>query len=146
MELAGVAAEPVPMAAWPGARCSSAFCVVSIERGGRDWRILLGRNRQQVEERALAAACAEADIVIADRYLPRSCRPSWLKADRRYLAAHGGLAIDLTRQNITSVAQSQGEHGWWRPAPERPRNAPLTTRNQPAMPALRPSDAPTMTR
>jgi competence protein ComEC len=146
MELAGVAAEPVPMAEWPGAHCSSAFCVVKIERGGRQWRILLGRNRHQVAERALAAACAEADIVIADRYLPRSCRPTWLKADRRYLTASGGLAIDLTSQNITSVAQGQGSHGWWRPAPERPRNAPLTTRNQPATPAIRPGDAPTMKR
>lgn len=146
MELAGVAAEPVPMADWPGARCSSAFCVVSIERGGRRWRILLGRNRHQVEERALAAACAEADIVIADRYLPRSCRPSWLKADRRYLAAHGGLAIDLTSQSITSVAQSQGAHGWWRPPPEFPHKAAPILRNDPATPALRPSDAPTMKR
>ncbi len=146
MELAGVAAEPVPMAKWPGARCSSAFCLVVIERGGRDWRILLGRTRHQVEERALAAACAEADIAIADRYLPRSCRPIWLKADRRYLAESGGLAIDLTSQNITSVAQSQGAHGWWRPAPERPRNAPLTTHNQPATPALRPAYEPTMKR
>jgi competence protein ComEC len=112
------------MADWPGARCSSAFCVVVIERGGRSWRILLGRSRKQVEERALAAACAKADIVIADRYLPRSCRPSWLKADRRYLAAHGGLAIDLTSQSITSVAQSQGAHGWWRPAPTYRRQDP----------------------
>lgn len=146
MELAGVAAEPVPMAEWPGARCSSAFCIVVIERGGRDWLILLGRSRDRLEERALAAACAEADIVIADRYLPRSCRPSWLKADRRYLAESGGLAIDLTSQNITSVAQNQGAHGWWRPAPERPRNAPLTTLNQPATPAIRPAYEPTMKR
>jgi competence protein ComEC len=124
MQLAGVAAELVPMADWPGARCSSAFCVVVIERGGRSWRILLGRSRNQVEERALAAACAKADIVIADRYLPRSCRPSWLKADRRYLAAHGGLAIDLNSQSITSVAQSQGAHGWWRPAPTYRRQDP----------------------
>ena len=146
MELAGVAAEPVPMAGWPGARCSSAFCVVSIERGGRRWRILLGRNRHQVEERALAAACAEADIVIADRYLPRSCRPTWLKADRRYLDASGGLAIDLTSQHITSVAQRQGAHGWWRSAPKRPRNASPITRNERATPTIRPSNAPTMIR
>jgi competence protein ComEC len=146
MELAGVSAEPVSMASWPGAHCSTAFCVVKIERGGRDWRILLGRSRDQVEERALAAACTKADIVIADRYLPRSCRPAWLKADRRYLAAHGGLAIDLAGQSIISVAQSQGAHGWWRPAPERRRKAALTTRNQPATPAIRPGDAPTMKR
>lgn len=116
MELAGVAAEPVPLAQWPGARCSSAFCTVSIRRGERDWVILLGRGREQVEERALAAACAEVDIVIAERFLPRSCRPRWLKADRRLLKRTGGLSIDLASERITSVAESQGDHGWWRGA------------------------------
>lgn len=116
MELAGVAAEPVPLAEWPGARCSSAFCTVSIRRGGRDWVILLGRGRTQVEERALAAACAKADIVIAERFLPRSCRPRWLRADRRLLEQSGGLSINLGAETITSVADHQGNHGWWRAA------------------------------
>jgi competence protein ComEC len=114
MELAGVAAAPVPLAEWEGARCSSAFCTITLRRGGRDWVLMMGRGRAQVEERALAAACAEADIVIAARFLPRSCRPRWLKADRRYLERSGGLAIDLADQRITSVSQSQGAHGWWR--------------------------------
>ncbi|RNJ64381.1 MAG: ComEC family competence protein [Porphyrobacter sp. IPPAS B-1204] len=127
MELAGVSAEPVPLAEWAGARCSSAFCTVAIERGGRDWVLLLGRGRMQVEERALAAACAEADIVVSERFLPRSCRPRWLKADRRYLARSGGLAIDLANAKITSVGQSQGQHGWWRAEEPRPRPKPLPT-------------------
>lgn len=114
MELAGVAAEPVPLARWPGARCSSAFCTLTVTRGGREWVLLLGRGREQVEERALAAACAEADIVVSERFLPRSCRPRRLKADRRYLARSGGLAIDLATGRITSVAEGQGRHGWWR--------------------------------
>lgn len=114
MELAGVAAEPVPLSRWPGARCSSAFCTVTLRKGERDWVLLLGRGRAQVEERALAAACAEADIVVSERFLPRSCRPRWLRADRRYLEQSGGLAIDLGAQRITSVAQSQGKHGWWK--------------------------------
>lgn len=119
MELAGVAVEPVPLAEWPGARCSSAFCTVSLRRGGRDWVLLLGRGRAQVGERALAAACAEADIVVAERFLPRSCRPRWLKADRRYLERSGGLAIDLAGRRVTTVAASQGKHGWWRGGNER---------------------------
>ena len=119
MELAGVAAEPVPLAEWPGARCSSAFCTVRLKREGRDWVLLLGRGREQVEERALAAACAEADIVVAERFLPRSCRPRWLKADRRYLERSGGLAIDLAGRRVTTVAAGQGEHGWWRGGRER---------------------------
>jgi competence protein ComEC len=123
MELAGVAADPVPMAEWPGARCSSAFCTVSIARGGRDWVILLGRGRSQVEERALAAACADVDIVIAERFLPRSCRPRWLKADRRMLERSGGLSIDLASERIISVAESQGTHGWWKGGEDRPHRA-----------------------
>jgi competence protein ComEC len=26
----------------------------------------------------------------------------------------GGLSLDLTRREVTAVADSQGEHGWWR--------------------------------
>lgn len=131
MELAGVGAVPVPLADWPGARCSSAFCTLTIRRGGRDWELLLGRGRERVEERALAAACARADIVVSERFLPRSCRPRWLKADRRYHAQSGGLAIDLGSERITTVAEGQGSHGWWRveedpfgkPRPEGPASA-----------------------
>jgi competence protein ComEC len=134
MELAGVAAEPVPIADWPGARCSSAFCTLSIERGEREWLLLLGRGRSQVEERALAAACAKADIVVSERFLPRSCRPRWLKADRRFLERSGGIAIDLASERITTVARTQGEHGWWRVPEERvrpPRPVPATPTTPP---------------
>jgi len=114
IELAGVKGDPLPLAEWPGARCSSAFCTLVIERAGRDWAILMARSRDLVEERALASACAKADIVIADRFLPRSCRPRWLKADRRLLTRTGGLSIDLEAQTITTVADREGRHGWWR--------------------------------
>lgn len=114
MELAGVGAEPLPLAQWPGARCSSAFCTLTIHRGGRDWVMMLGRGREQVEERALAAACGEVDIVVSERFLPRSCQPRWLKADRRLLEQTGGLSINLAQEQVTSVAQSQGTHGWWK--------------------------------
>ncbi|MEP1606039.1 MAG: hypothetical protein ABJJ48_06990, partial [Marinomonas sp.] len=100
-----------------GAQCSSEFCVVTIERGGRDWSILMARNRERVEVRALAAACERTDIVIADRWLPSSCRPKWLKADRNMLVSSGGLAITLTDRRVKSVASGQGEHGWWRGEP-----------------------------
>lgn len=116
LELAGVAAEPVPLAEWPGARCSSAFCMLTIRREGRDWTILMARSRDRIEERALATACARADIVIADRFLPRSCRPRWLKADRKLLERSGGLSIHLATERIDSVAEGEGSHGWWRGA------------------------------
>ncbi|MFL0356524.1 ComEC/Rec2 family competence protein [Erythrobacter sp. GH1-10] len=114
LELAGVTSEPIPLEDWPEARCSREFCQLTIERGGRDWVLLMARNRDLVEERALAAACERSDIVVADRFLPRSCSPRWLKADRRLLERTGGLAIDLEGSRITSVAERQGEHGWWR--------------------------------
>lgn len=116
MELAGVEADPVPLAEWPGAVCSSDFCVLAVERAGRTWHLLMARSRNLIEERALAAACERADIVVADRYLPRSCRPRMLRADRRMLDASGGLAIVLRhdRIDVITVAGTQGEHGWWR--------------------------------
>jgi competence protein ComEC len=114
LELAGVAGEPVPLADWPGAQCSEDFCVIGLDRGGREWQVLMSRNRQRIEERALAAACERADIVVADRWLPFSCRPRWLKADGRMLAQSGGLAIVLDGPEVVAVADGQGEHGWWR--------------------------------
>ena len=114
LELAALEGEPVPLDRWPGARCSRDFCTLTIERGGRSWSLLMARSRDMVEERALAAACDRADVVVADRFLPRSCRPRWLKADRRLLERTGGLALYLDEPRMEAVAESQGEHGWWR--------------------------------
>lgn len=114
LELASVESEPIPLDQWSGANCSSEFCLVTITRGGKDWTILMARNRDLVEERALAAACERSDIVVADRFLPRSCMPRWLKADRRLLQRTGGLSIDLTNERVASVSAGQGYHGWWR--------------------------------
>jgi len=114
MELAGVESQPIAMSEWPGARCSRDFCVLTIERGQRSWTLLMARSREQVEERALGAACERADIVVAPRWLPASCRPRWLKADGRLLDHSGGLALYLDQERIDTVASRQGEHGWWR--------------------------------
>lgn len=113
LELAGMAGAPVPLDRWPKARCSREFCAIALARGGRDWTLLLARNRSRVEERALAAACEQADIVVADRFLPRACRPRWLKADRRYLDETGGLALYLADRRIAAVADGSGAHPWW---------------------------------
>ena len=115
LELAGVEADPVPLAEWPGARCSADFCAITLERGGRRWEVLMSRSEVIVEERALAAACARSDIVVSERWLPRSCQPRFLRADRRTLAESGGLSIVLEREpRVRRVADTQGEHGWWR--------------------------------
>lgn len=119
LELAGMEGETLPLAQWKGADCSAEFCVAVLHRGGRDWHLLMARNNVMVPERDLAAACELADIVVADRRLPRSCQPRWLKADRRTLQQTGGLAINLSERRVQSVADMQGEHGWWK---QRGRN------------------------
>lgn len=119
-ELAGMGGEPVLIDNWPGARCNPDFCVLSLHRGGRGWRLLIARSKYLSTERALAAACDQADIVIADRRLPWSCRPRWLKADRALLGRTGGLAIDLSSATLRTVAEEQGQHGWWQLQPSWP--------------------------
>lgn len=114
-ELAGFSGEITSLADWPGARCSPEFCAIDFSRAGRTWHLLIGRNKERVAERELAAACDLADIVIAERWLPGSCRPPWLKADRALLNQTGGLTIDLERGKIVTVSDDQGDHGWWRP-------------------------------
>lgn len=113
LELAGMGGDPIPLDRWPGASCSRDFCSLAINRGGRQWRVLMARSRSRIEERALAAACDRADVVVADRWLPRSCRPGWLKADSRFLKENGGLALYLGENRIATVAQSQRGHPWW---------------------------------
>lgn len=115
----------------PGARCSPDFCALELIRDGRPWSLLVARSKHYVDALQLIRACAAADIVIAARSLPRSCAPRWLKADRRYLAEHGGLAVYLGPvPRIVTVGDRQGAHGWWRGAPGQPvaRPAVETTR------------------
>lgn len=114
-EFAGIEGELTPLASWPGSRCNRDFCSVRIDRAGRSWDLLIARGRDQVPERSLAAACDKADIVIADRWLPWSCKPRWLKADRTMLDRTGGLAIRLRGNSVETVAAGQGRHGWWKP-------------------------------
>jgi competence protein ComEC len=113
-ELAGVAAEPVVLADWPGAQCNPDFCALTLHRAGRDWRVLMSRSDYPVDTKQLQPACAGADVVISDRWLPRTCTPRVLKADGKMLAQTGGLSVKLgSPLRIDTVASSQGEHGWW---------------------------------
>lgn len=119
VELAGTEARPLLVTDWEDARCSRDFCSLPVEREGKVWQLLVARTRVRIDERQLAAACERADVVIADRWLPRSCSPRWLKADGRFLSENGGLAIHLGNEDIETVAAGQGSHGWWRPSTRR---------------------------
>ena len=128
LEMAGQGGAVAQIADWPGARCGVDACLIDLVRGGRTWRVLVTRTRDLIEPEELIPACAAADIVVADRRLPRNCRPKWLKADRSILWHSGGLAIDLAAKRVTTVAESEGAHGWWPPAQPRP---PWTGRRPP---------------
>ncbi|MFC0683804.1 ComEC/Rec2 family competence protein [Novosphingobium clariflavum] len=116
VETAGLQSGTMALQDWSGARCNADFCMVTVEKTGRIWRILLSRNRAHVPLASLARACAASDIVIADRYLPPACSPRWLKFDRQALARTGGVTVELGNATFQSVAQEQGRHGWWRSA------------------------------
>ncbi|WP_404481129.1 ComEC/Rec2 family competence protein [Novosphingobium sp. BL-52-GroH] len=123
-ELAGMEGDPVPLNRWPGAHCNRDFCALPLKREGGTWRLLVSRGRDAVPERALAAACDRSDIVISDRWLPGSCRPRWFKADRGLLNRTGGLAVHLSERRLATVADGEGEHGWWRPSEPGPATIP----------------------
>ncbi|MCG6120770.1 MAG: ComEC family competence protein, partial [Blastomonas sp.] len=112
-ESAAFEGEAIAMEDWRKASCSAEFCSFALEGGSRAFAVLVGRNRERVPERALAAACRRADIVIAARWLPRSCRPRWLKVDRAMLATTGGLAIYLENETVRTVAADHRGHPWW---------------------------------
>ena len=97
----------------PAAACSEDLCAADIVRGGRTWRLLATRSSHYVEIPAFARACAEADIIVSDRRLPRSCVPRWLKADRVFLSRTGGLAIRFgAGASVETVAAATRGHPW----------------------------------
>lgn len=115
----------------PQARCSTDLCAVNMTAAGRRWRLLLTRNDVLVERAVFSQNCADADIVVSDRRLPRWCRPRWLKIDRSLLARTGGMAINLTDTTVQTVRTPGDAHPWivrptyrrtdktmrWRPSP-----------------------------
>lgn len=108
--------EPEAIAELPNARCSRDACVVDYRAGGRVWQIMATRSAYFIPIADLVAACGRADIVISERWLPRNCRPRWLRLDRDMLAKTGGLAISLGSGRIVSVT-SPGDHHPWRDPP-----------------------------
>ena len=97
----------------PFADCSNDSCVAEIERGGRSWRVLATRSGNRISWADLTTACAQVDIAVSDRRLPRACSPKWLKLDRSALRRTGGVAIYLRGSpRIETVAAEVGEHPW----------------------------------
>lgn len=97
-----------------GARCGRDLCLVTLEKGGRIWRIGATRSVYRLPWESFVATCRSVDIIVSDRRLPRGCTPSWLKADRVLLEKTGGLAISLANPQVQSVFGSRDDHPWLR--------------------------------
>ncbi|WP_443192948.1 ComEC/Rec2 family competence protein [Novosphingobium sp. KACC 22771] len=117
----GASGEAIPIEQWRGAQCNDSFCRITITQGGRNWRILAARGGGMVEEKAMATACGYVDIVVSRVALMPSCRPRLLRADEPLLYRTGGMALYLAQGRIVTVAQSQGQHPWWRAPGLKPR-------------------------
>ena len=61
----------------------------------------------------MAAACAAADVVISDRWLPRECVGRWMTIDRDSLIETGGLALYLgEKPEAVATLKAGDEHPW----------------------------------
>jgi len=112
-EASGFDGDPGSLGARPYSACSRDACVAVVRKRGREWRILATRSVYRIDWDTVARACADADVVISDRRLPRGCIPRWLKLDRPALSRSGGVAIGFgDRPWVDSVADHLGEHPW----------------------------------
>ena len=112
-EAAGHDGEPGLLAEQKSANCRRDSCFADIDRDGKRWILLATRSRDRIAWRDLVAACAAADIVVSERWLPDGCKPRWLKLDRRSLGESGGVAIFLgDRPRVESVTERIGNHPW----------------------------------
>ena len=124
-EKAGSNAIATPIEQWPGAKCTSDNCIISIASPNRTWTILATRTAYQVPAVEMAAACRRVDIVMSDRWLPQSCRPKWIKADRRLLEQTGGLAIYLAEQRVITANENRAHTPWVQAAKAAQQNTDL---------------------
>ncbi len=112
-EAAGYDDDPPALSSAPSTHCSRDACVAIVEGEGRNWRLLATRSTVQIDWVPLVRACAQADIVVSDRWLPRGCTPKWLKLDRKTLERTGGVAIYLDAEpRVATVAERIGRHPW----------------------------------
>lgn len=69
--------------------------------------------RPEIDWQSLVQACAQADIAVSDRWLPRSCSPRWLKLDRKALEQTGGVALYLDgKPRVETVSEQLAGHPW----------------------------------
>ncbi len=112
-EASGFDEEPGLLDAAPFGSCSRDSCVAVIRRDGREYRLLATRSTTRIDWQSLVQACAQADIAVSDRWLPRGCTPRWLKLDRKTLEQTGGIALYLKeRPRVETVSDHLAGHPW----------------------------------
>lgn len=111
-EKAGSDTEAIQIEDWPGAECTADNCIVVMEGEDSSWTLLATRTRNPIPSMEMAAACKRVDIVVSDRWLPKSCRPKWIKADRRLLEQTGGLAFYLDTQRVVTANENSRHLPW----------------------------------
>jgi competence protein ComEC len=111
-EKAGSFAKATPIEDWPGVQCTLDNCVITVTGATRSWTLLATRTRTPIASMEMAAACKRVDIVVSDRWLPQSCRPKWIKADRRLLEQSGGLAFYLDAQRVVTAHEGNRHTPW----------------------------------
>ncbi|WP_374523861.1 ComEC/Rec2 family competence protein [Sphingopyxis sp.] len=115
-EAAGIDTPLGALAGLDHVECNADFCRWRQGAEGVQRIILASRGRDRIEGAEMAAACAAADVVISDRWLPRECVGRWLTIDRDSLATSGGLAIYLgERPRVVAALRAGDEHPWRRP-------------------------------
>jgi competence protein ComEC len=78
--------------------------------------VLATRSSAWLEWDDMVRWCAQSDIAVSDRWLPRGCSPKWLKLDRDSLGRTGGVAIYLGENpQVATVAEELGQHPWATP-------------------------------
>jgi competence protein ComEC len=112
-EASGFDGDPAALAERPFSACSKDACVALLRKGPAEWRLLATRSPTRIDWVPFTTACAEADIAVSDRRLPRGCTPRWLKLDRSALARTGGVAIYLgDHPRIDTVSDRVRSHPW----------------------------------
>ncbi len=113
-EAAGVDLPLGALAELDHVECNRDFCRWGQGEGAARRIILASRGRDRIEGAEMAAACAAADVVISDRWLPRECAGRWMTIDRDSLAETGGLALYLGEKPEAVAALKAGDGHPWR--------------------------------
>ena len=115
-EAAGVDTPLAALADLDHVECNRDFCRWSQRQGADRRAILASRGRDKIEGNDMAAACAAADVVISDRWLPRECVGRWMTIDRDSLIQTGGLALYLGERPAAVTTLRVGDaHPWRQP-------------------------------